>query len=147
MDNYTRNSLNKLKSEGYRVTEPRKLVLGVLSRSEAPLNAYGIRNRINEEGSEVDVASVYRTLDLFERLHLIHEVGMNGAYLACHVGEHEHGPATEHVRCPRCGAITECQVPPALWNELERQMKAANRRIESATIDVRACCAECIGKE
>jgi Fe2+ or Zn2+ uptake regulation protein len=67
-----------LLKNNYKLTSPRLLVIEILESSDISQNAYEIAEKIKT----IDVVSVYRILDLFKKLHLIHETS-EGKFIAC----------------------------------------------------------------
>jgi Fur family transcriptional regulator, ferric uptake regulator len=84
-----------VRARGLRLSSSRRLVLEALYRADGPLTA----DRI---AGGMDLASVYRNLEIFEEIGLVRHV---------HLG---HGPglyvrsseaAREYLLCDRCGAV------------------------------------------
>lgn len=89
----------ELKQAGCRVTQPRTAVLDFLDAHHSPASAQEIAKALKPR---VNLASVYRTLGLFERLGLVQAETRHG--VACYYrSEQRH----HHIVCERCGAI-EC---------------------------------------
>lgn len=94
-----------LRSEGLRITKARRLVCMVIAeRHRDHLTAADIFDAVNGQGGgDVDMATVYRTLDALEHA---------GAIKHGHLG---HGPSVyhladeadhQHLVCSSCGATT-----------------------------------------
>jgi Fe2+ or Zn2+ uptake regulation protein len=64
-----------------KLTTPRLLVIKLLEASNVSQNAYDMAKK-NSKNKKRDVVSVYRTLSLFKKLNLIHEVS-EGKFIAC----------------------------------------------------------------
>jgi Fe2+ or Zn2+ uptake regulation protein len=62
---YKQTALNTLKTHNYKITPQRMTVLDILTKSKKPLNPYDIAKLSD---NTIDVATVYRTMQLFERL-------------------------------------------------------------------------------
>ena len=88
-----------LRERGLRVTSSRRLVLEALFAAPEPLSAdRGARH------ANLDLASVYRNLEAFERLGLARHVHLGhgpGLYALSCRGEHE------YLFCDRCGEVLE----------------------------------------
>jgi Fur family ferric uptake transcriptional regulator len=87
------------------VTRQRDLVAQVVFRSDDHLSVDGIRRELKEQGEQVGIATVYRTLDLLVESGLVraHEFGE---------GFRRYEPMTtqaghEHLICERCGRVVE----------------------------------------
>ncbi|HEV3229530.1 MAG TPA: transcriptional repressor [Solirubrobacteraceae bacterium] len=88
-----------LRARGHRVSTARRLVLESLYAAGGPVSAEQIASGLEGHLPASDLASVYRNLEVLERLGLVHHV---------HPG---HGPgryalaAREYLFCERCGAL------------------------------------------
>lgn len=110
-----------LKKSGARITGTRQSVLRVLAGAEHPLSPKDILEKItaSEDGSRIDQVSVYRILDTFLSLGLVHRVFPEGNFIACsHIG----CTSLHHIllRCVGCQKSFEVDVPketvaPIMW--------------------------------
>lgn len=91
-----------LKARGYRATAPRRHVLDALLRASGHLTAEQLCADIAAHGTKVDLASVYRTLTLFDALGLA-----RASRLTDDAAEWELALRAEHVHliCRGCGAV------------------------------------------
>ena len=76
---YSDHVKNILSQSDHKLTTPRILIVKLLERTDVPQNAYDIAKSLNKK---IDVVSVYRTLSLFKKLNLVHEVS-EGKFIAC----------------------------------------------------------------
>lgn len=93
-----------LTAKNYRITTPRKAVFELLLDAHEPLPIHDITFEL----SRVDRVSIYRTLELFEQLHIITvvHVGWKKRYeLASAYQQQQHHH--HHLVCTQCGSITE----------------------------------------
>lgn len=92
-----------LRSQGHRVTRPRRAVWDVLQVADSHLTVDEITAEVSARGEDVDTASVYRTLGLFEELGLarVSRLGERdaGRWELAHPDEHF------HVVCEECGEV------------------------------------------
>lgn len=88
----------KLAAAGYKLTTPRAAVLAGLSKFHGPISARTLHKKINQ----VDRASVYRALNLFEELHLVNIELVEKEKLYCLSTVPHH-----HVICQKCGYTEE----------------------------------------
>ncbi len=101
--------LNTLAEAGYRRTVPRTTLAHFLSRYEGVFSAGDIARHI----PEADRVSMYRALNLFAKLDIIHPVFQKDGERHYEVhGKKEH---KHHVVCERCSAsaMVPCRVPNA----------------------------------
>jgi Fe2+ or Zn2+ uptake regulation protein len=54
-----------LQENNYKLTKQRKQVIDILAKNKKPLNPYDITKKSNDT---INVATVYRTMQLFEQL-------------------------------------------------------------------------------
>jgi len=90
--------LEKLKNNGYKLTQPREKVLELLSHNHKALSAQDIHSFIKD----VDKASVYRTLNLLEELGIVNIENFNNEKLYCLSADPHH-----HIICKKCGYSEE----------------------------------------
>jgi len=90
----------KLIKAGYKLTAPRVVVLAGLSKFHNPISARALHKKIKE----VDRASVYRTLNLFEELHLVNVEVVEKEKLYCLSIVPHH-----HIICKKCGYTEEVE--------------------------------------
>jgi Fur family transcriptional regulator, ferric uptake regulator len=92
-----------LRTRGYRVTRPRRAVWEVLRAAERHLTVEQIASAAEALGHELDLASVYRTLDLLEELGLARSSRLGDAdasrWELAHPDEHF------HLVCTVCGEV------------------------------------------
>lgn len=92
-----------LRGRGHRVTRPRQAVWRALVEAEGHLTVEELVDHVHEREPGVNVASVYRTLALFEELDLVRESRLRdddaSRWELAHPDEHF------HLVCDRCGRI------------------------------------------
>lgn len=66
--------LNRLQAEGYRVTAPRRAVINVIANSEFLLDPAAIHAQARQQYRRLGLVTVYRTLEKLEQLGLIQRV-------------------------------------------------------------------------
>ncbi|MFA5127970.1 MAG: transcriptional repressor [Patescibacteria group bacterium] len=84
----------KLAGDGYKLTKSRLAVLEYLSGHHAAGSARDIHKHIKH----CDQASIYRTLNLFEELHLVNVEIIGKEKIYCLADEPHH-----HIICKKCG--------------------------------------------
>ncbi|MGP4102639.1 Fur family transcriptional regulator [Nonomuraea sp. KM90] len=92
-----------LEEVGIRTTSQRLLVLDVLGRHRLPASAQEIHAELHEQGEQIGLTTVYRTLTSLAAAGLVHTFTQMGevAYRLC-------GPAKHHhLICRSCGLVIE----------------------------------------
>ncbi len=94
------SALAALREQGLRVSIARRLVLQALFAADGPLSAERIAGGLEGAEAELDVASVYRNLEAFERAGIVRHVHLGhgpGLYMLIGDGERE------YLFCEGCG--------------------------------------------
>ncbi|MTV24805.1 transcriptional repressor [Nitriliruptoraceae bacterium ZYF776] len=104
MEHATLEDLDRqLRDAGHRVTRPRRAVWRVLCHADEHLTVDQVHDRVLAGGDDVDLASVYRALALFEELDLarVSRLGDSdaGHWELAHPDEHF------HLVCGTCGKV------------------------------------------
>ena len=74
MSDWTQHAQRELEREGYRLSGPRSAVVETLDDLGCSVTAKEIADRLHNRGQDIGLASVYRTLELLERLKLVQRV-------------------------------------------------------------------------
>ena len=130
-----------LERDGFRVSGPRSAVVETLADLGCSVTAKEIADRLHERGQDVGVASIYRTLDLLDRLRLAKRVdaaeGVARYEPIDPSGEHHH-----HLVCESCGEVTAFED-----RELEQAIAEVSRRVDYAVdahdVTLRGECPSC----
>jgi Fur family ferric uptake transcriptional regulator len=126
---------------GYRAGAARLRVVDAIARRECCATAQEIADDLRDGDRRVGIASVYRALELLDRLGLVHrlDVGDGTArYEAAHAGgDHHH-----HVVCERCGRVAQFSDA-----RLEQAIAALSDRLDFAIdahdVVLRGACPAC----
>jgi Fur family ferric uptake transcriptional regulator len=95
-------AISFLRARGMRVSVPRRLMLSTLFAAEAPISAEGLAGLLKASGADVDVASIYRNLEAFERTGLVRHFHLgHGPGLYSLVGHDDR----EYLYCERCHEV------------------------------------------
>lgn len=93
------------KENGLRFTLPRRIILEYLSKHPGHLSAEDIFIFVHQEYPKIGLATVYRTLELFTKIGIIHKFefgdGRNRYELSENIMEQHH----HHLVCIKCGKI------------------------------------------
>ena len=133
--------LNRVKARGYRLTAPRRAVLETLAREQVHLTPEELYRRARRRYAKLGLVTVYRTLELLERLGMVQRVhsapGCHSFALVRLAGAHHH-----QLICRDCGRVEEfsdCRLERVL-QELQARTGFA---IESHQVEVIGRCPEC----
>ncbi len=135
------HATRSLAREGYRSGAARLRVVDALARRDCCATAQEIADDLRDGDRRVGIASVYRALELLDRLGLVHrlDVGDGTARYEAALagGEHHH-----HVVCDRCGRVEQFSDAA-----LERAIAALSERLDYAIdehdVTLRGACPQC----
>ncbi len=74
MTDWTQHAQRELEREGYRLSGPRSAVVETLADLGCSVTAKEIADRLHDRGQDIGVASIYRTLELLDKLRLTRRV-------------------------------------------------------------------------
>lgn len=134
-----------LRQSNLKVTSPRILVAGCLSAAIRPIGAYAIHQHILEKGGKIDVVTVYRTLEIFQELGLIHYIHQAGGFAPCDT-IHGHSGHTEHAICESCGKVMELTVPLCASDDFLKQLDEIEFSLSEVKIELLGICKACMAK-
>jgi len=96
--------ISKLSEQGYRLTPQRIMVLSAIEDSDDHISAEEIYAQIVAKYPQVNISTVYRTLELLKRLGLVTETDLGGGRVRYHSAEKGHH---HHLVCQKCGTIID----------------------------------------
>ena len=111
----------RLRERGLRLTPQRERVLGAVAALEHATPeeiATWLRAQAGPDGSAPDTSTVYRTLELLERLGLVWHTHLGKGAPVYHAADHPH----LHVVCQSCGEISSAD--PALLDSAAERLAA-----------------------
>jgi Fur family ferric uptake transcriptional regulator len=123
----------ELRARGLRVTAQREKVLGAVRALR-----HATPEQISESVDGVDVATVYRTLELLEELGLVKHAHLGHGAPSYRPAEDDH----IHLICHSCGAVSD--VEPAVVDLLDGRLRAERGFVlDRAHFTVFGRCASC----
>lgn len=122
LDNY-RESLVK---GGYKLTHQREAILKIImDNKDEHLSCDEIYNMLSKDYPKIGIATVYRTLQLFEKLNIVYKLNFDDGFFRYELnhgtGDHHH----HHLICLECGKVMEVKLDllDSLEKEIERDGK------------------------
>ena len=98
-----------LQTGGYKLTKQRQAVLEVISKNrEKHLSTEEICGEVKKKYPNIGLATVYRTVQLFKKIGLVHHILLDGCMkyqMADPEEKHEH----HHLICEICGEVIDVQ--------------------------------------
>ncbi len=92
---------DRLSKQGYRLTPQRIMILLAIENSDDHISAEEIYAQIIAKYPNVNISTVYRTLELLTRLGLVTETDLGEGRVRYHPTEKGHH---HHLVCRECGA-------------------------------------------
>jgi Fe2+ or Zn2+ uptake regulation protein len=126
-----------LKDSGYSITAARKTVCELLWKQE-PLS---MRELAVRSKGRLDRASLYRTIDLFERLGLVERIYIGWKYkieLSDIFAHHHH-----HISCLECGKIVAITEEAEIEQLITDLAGKHGFTAKSHQLEVRGLCEQC----
>ncbi|MFD0677762.1 MULTISPECIES: ferric iron uptake transcriptional regulator [unclassified Paenibacillus] len=112
----------QLRIKGYKMTPQREITLKVLLENEKDhLSAEEVFMLVKERHSEIGIATVYRTLELFAELHIVEKMNFGDGVARFDLRGQENTHMHHHLICNVCGALKEIKED---WlGQLEERVK------------------------
>jgi Fur family ferric uptake transcriptional regulator len=126
-----------LRARGYRLTPQRQLVLEAVARL-GHATPEEIATTVRETASGVNISTVYRTLELLERLGLVWHTHLGKGAPVYHASQHPH----LHVVCQSCGQISSAD-PGLLDGAAERLAAELGFTVDVGHVALSGTCRAC----
>jgi Fur family ferric uptake transcriptional regulator len=132
--------MEALRARGFRFTPQREMILEVLHHMPGHVTAEEIHSRVRELSSQVDIATVYRTLELLQDLEFVNviDVGAQGRRYELVGSASPHA----HLVCRSCGSILDME-PEAFQSLMAWLDRDQNFEVEVARLTIPGRCAVC----
>jgi Fur family ferric uptake transcriptional regulator len=134
--------MRELEARGVRITEQRRLIVGIVQESPRHLDAATLLEMARKQDPTLDRSTVYRTIamlkdhGLIDELDLMHIEGEKNYYEV--KTNHDHC----HMACFRCGAIME--YTSSAFEKLKEDMLAQSGfQIRAVRLEVGGFCNKC----
>ena len=131
--------LDPLTRAGLRVTEPRRLVAGLIATRSGHFTAADLAADARRRRVAIGRATIFRTLDVFVRLGGVERIDLptgDHAYVRCEPSHHH------HVVCSTCGRTDEvdgCDLQAVVREVAER----TGYRVDGHRLELYGICSDC----
>lgn len=135
----------QLRARGLRLTNQRQRVLATVAALEhgTPEDIHArLRDEAGPDGAAPDTSTVYRTLELLERLGLVWHTHLGKGAPVYHAAQHPH----LHVVCQSCGEISSAD-PALLDGAAERLAADLGFTVDVGHVALSGTCRACREKE
>ncbi|HEX7059755.1 MAG TPA: Fur family transcriptional regulator [Solirubrobacterales bacterium] len=129
----------RLDEAGYRSGAARRQVIELLANEGCALTALEMDRRL-----PAGRASIYRTLEQLERLHLVQRIDTGGeaaGYERLDPDEHHH-----HLVCEECGLLAPF-ADPALEQAIDAVSGASGFKVKVHDVVLKGTCPSCAGRD
>ncbi|MFC2012011.1 Fur family transcriptional regulator [Chloroflexota bacterium] len=96
--------VSELSEQGYRLTPQRMMIISAVERSDYHISAEEIYSQVVTRYPNVNISTVYRTLELLKKLGLVTETDLGEGRVRYHPADKGHH---HHLVCQECGAIID----------------------------------------
>ena len=120
---------NKCKEKGVKLTEQRRLIAKVMSESGNHPNVDELHKKVNKFDSKISIATVYRTVKLFEEAGIVEKHDFKGNKARYEQAPEEHH---DHLIDINSGEITEF-----VNEEIEKLQKEVAEKLGYKLVDHR----------
>ena len=120
---------SKCIQKGVRLTEQRKLIAKVMSESESHPDVAELHKKVSKFNSEISIATVYRTVKLFEEAGIVSKHDFKGSKSRYEQAPEEHH---DHLIDINSGEITEF-----VNEEIEKLQKQVAEKLGYRLVDHR----------
>lgn len=110
--------IDELRQQGFRLTPQREMIIEALAHSDDHLTAEAIYSQIQARTQAVNLATVYRTLDLLVEQGLVTRADLGAGQIV--YATSVHGPHL-HLVCRKCGQVSAA--PPDLLEQLAQRLE------------------------
>ncbi len=137
----TEQAKDILANNGYKVTTQRKRIIEILlDNTDRHMSAEEIYEIIKGESLDIGLATVYRALELFEELGIVHKLNFGDGRSRYELKEEEHHH--HHLVCTGCNQVFE--VAEDLLDQLEEKIEKQYRfKILGHHLKFLGLCKEC----
>jgi Fur family ferric uptake transcriptional regulator len=136
-----------LKDNGYKYTGQRAKIFDVfVKHSDKHLSTEDVYDYISKDFPEIGIATVYRTLMLFEKLEILYKISFDDGVVRYEIKSSESGHRHHHLICLNCQKIIEVKLD--LLDSLEKKIEETeNFKIVDHNLKFYGYCEECQKKE
>lgn len=134
---------DNLKDKGYKLTPQRRAILSSIMKSEdRHLTAEEIYELVKQDCPEIGLATVYRTVQLFEEMDIIIKLDLDDGCSRYELVNENEGHRHHHLICNKCGKVIE--VEGDLLEELEAEIENTYKfKILDHSLKFYGVCNEC----
>ncbi len=133
----------KLREEGYKYTKQREIIFeAMLENFDKHLSCDDIFDIVRDDHPELGIATVYRTLQLFEKMSIVHKVDFDDGFSRYELSPGQGQLNHHHLICVNCGKVMEVKLD--LLETLEEEIEKEEQfKILDHNVKFYGHCSEC----
>ena len=125
-------------------SQKRKAILHILLETNHPLSAYEITERYqNKTYGKIAPMSVYRIMDLFITLNLVHKINSLNKFIACAHIQCQHAHDLVLLICQKCSSITESHFKQNNADDVSDQIIPKGFKLSTTPWEIQGICSAC----
>ena len=109
----------RFRDQGYRVTEPRLLILETLTAARRHLSAKEVYSRVVERDPSIGSATVYRTLDLLVSMGLVKKNDFGEGFFRYELELAGTNESHAHLVCENCGRTLDVEIDTGVSKSID----------------------------
>ncbi len=134
--------IDALRSHGFRITPQREMIIEAIAHAGHHINADEVYGQVKQHTQSMNIATVYRTLDLLVEQGLATRIDLGEGRVI--YATYQHGPHI-HLVCRQCGQVTDANQD--LLSNLTQQLQANYRfAADLQHISILGLCQDCQAK-
>lgn len=140
---HTHHITESLRGKGYRLTPQRLMILSAIEHADEHISAEEIYSQVVAKHPDVNISTVYRTLELLKKLGMVYEINLGEGRIRYHAEESGHH---HHLVCQSCGSVIDID-ESALKSLQEILMRDYNFQAELRHVGIFGICERCRRKK
>ncbi len=129
----------RLREKGYRLTPQRLMILSAMESSDEHISAEEIFARVAARYPNVNISTVYRTLELLKKLGMVYEIDLGEGRIRYHAEESGHH---HHLVCQVCGRVIDIK-EASLYPLRDVLLRDYDFRAELKHVGIFGVCGSC----
>lgn len=133
--------IQRIRTAGLRMTEPRRRLLSVFLDSQMPLSAKNLLGRLADFGIEVNKTTVYREIESLIKIGVLKSIqlGERSTYYELASTEHHH-----HLVCLGCNRVEDVDMNESSIAKQEQKIASERRfQISYHALEFFGLCQQC----
>ena len=130
--------ISKCLESGRSATPQRMSIIDELCTARKNLSAYDLRDSLKNKGSSFNISTIYRVLDFWIDVGVVHKMESSNTYLVCNDSHTNHFHVLLH--CTSCKSVEEsCQVSAMLSLPTSNKFKVSGGQ----AVELNGLCKKC----